>query len=150
MAGTAALHAALVERLEGSVPHVRGALDLGAARREQIPLPAAFVAVVNDVPASTSETAAGAVQVLDTTLAILLIAAAKNDRTGGARTRDSLSALIDDSRARLLGWRPEGCATVLVFQRGRLLELEDGRAIWSDEYRVRRILAAGAVTGAPA
>ena len=59
-----------------------------------------------------------------------------------------LGRLIDASRAALVGWRPEGCVTVLVFRRGRLQELGDGRAIWSDEYHTRRMLAGGKVTGA--
>ena len=124
-------------------------LDPDAADRERR-ANEAVVALGADVPDATAETDAGGVQIITTTVVVLLTVGASNDRAGtDPRTRSPLSALIDRARARLLGWRPAGAASPLILSRGQLLEIENARAVWAEEYHVRRAIAGGKVTGAP-
>lgn len=154
MIGSEALLAAVIARLgSADLPdpvRAEGVLDPDAADRERRAREA-VAALGADVPDATAETDSGGVQIVTTTVVVLLAAAAPNDRAGAdPRTRAPLSALIDRARARLLGWRPDGAASPLTLSRGQLLEVEEARAVWAEEYHVRRVIAGGNVTGAPA
>ena len=158
---------AVIERLGEEDPRLppdlrepveaKGVLDLDAAVQEKR-FYEAVAALGSDVPDAAAETARGAVQIVATTVVVLLRLRTYDDAAGKrSGTRAPLSRLIDRTRIRLLGWRPEcppesgeqweRAASPLTLSRGQLLEIDGASGVWADEYRVLRAIAGGRVTG---
>lgn len=131
--------AAWLEERERTPPFgkVLGALE-AAALKTWPQVPAAIVTpLAEDAPEGVAP-AVGAVQLVESTIAVTVIVAAPNDRTGATR-RDELSALVGGARAMVAGWRPEGARETLQFRRGRLVGLDGGRVEWRDEFSLRHV-----------
>lgn len=115
--------------------------------------PLAAVLPLGEVAGENRAGRAGAVQRVTATIAVAVMIAAPNDPGGRrARYRRELSMLLAASRAALIGWTPvpEGGADIpgrpepLIFERGALAEIEDGRIVWQDLYRCDYWIAGGA------
>lgn len=139
--GSADEAAAWLARRERTPPfgEVLGALE-AAALKTWPKVPAAIVTpLTEDAPEGVAPSV-GAVQLVESTIAVTVIVAAPNDRTGATR-RDELSALVGGARAMVAGWKPAGARETLQFRRGRLVGLDGGRVEWRDEFSLRHVLA---------
>lgn len=156
--------AALPQDLAAALPSelkVYGALDLAAAT-PKLRVPCVVIFPLEDRPARplSPDPDVRVVQEVSTTVAVVAGVAAPND-LGGLKqlAADRLSALLQPVRDALLGWPPDGRFptdppaagedtlspagewtltsgrwTPLVWERGRILRLAEGRAWWQDEY----------------
>ena len=156
--------AALPAELAAALPEglrVYGALDLAAAR-PKLQVPCVVVLPLEDRPEApmSPDPDVKVVQRVTTTVGVVTGVACPND-LGGLKdvAADALSALLEPVRDALLGWSPAGRFptdpppaeeggivpaatwplltgrwTPLVWVRGRLLRLAEGRAWWQDEY----------------
>ena len=150
------LAAALPEKLR-----VYGALDLAAATPKlQVPCIVVFPLEDRPAPPTSPDPDVRVVQRVTTTVAVVVGVAGPND-LGGLKdlAADRLSALLEPVRDALLGWPPAGRFptdppaagedtlqpsgewklssgrwTPLVWERGRMLRLAEGRAWWQDDY----------------
>ncbi len=116
---------------------VLGALEIAGAVKLRPPL-----AVVAPISEAAGETRAGwgaTSQQIILTLGVAVMIAAPNDPGGvRARRKDELSDTLAAVRGALMGWVPPGfLAQPLTYVRGRLLEIEDGRITWQDEWETR-------------
>lgn len=102
--------------------------------------PAIIVFMLGDQASRSAFPRSGAFQRISVTLGLVHIVSCRNDRRRrGEAARDPMSALLQISRGRLNGWRPDGTpntADVMALRQGRLLEVAEGVAIWQDEYDV--------------
>ena len=140
---------------------VYGALDLAAATPKlQVPCVVVFPLEDRPAPPSSPDPDVRVVQLVTTTVAVVTGVACPND-LGGLKgvAADRLSALLEPVRDALLGWSPAGRFptdppavaegtlqqsgawplsagrwTPLVWERGRMLRLAEGRAWWQDDY----------------
>lgn len=158
------IHTDLVlERLGETLPGVRtyGLLDFAAARAK-LQTPCVAVLPVTDAaePNEAPDPDGVVVQRVTPTVTVVIGVSAPNDLGGiKGKARDGLTPLVEASRLALIGWAPGGLFprvvepgqrlderwTSLVFRRGRLLAIEQGRAWWQDEYSTSRRM-----TGRPA
>lgn len=141
---------------------IYGALDL-AAGKSKLRTPCVVVVPMADtrVEVASPDVDVEVVQRMRTTVAAVVGVGAANDLGGTkGRAADDLIAKLALVRESLLGWPPggpfpihpptdpphspaspasewplqQGRPTPLLWDRGRLLTLEDGRAWWQDEY----------------
>lgn len=81
---------------------------------------------------------AGSYQRAQASLGVWHVVKCRNTRTGGPRNIDDVSALAGATRYALQAWLPPGVrrsqGDPLKLRRGSLDRIEDGRAIWLDEY----------------
>ena len=135
---------AVADRLDeaGIYRNVLGALDASALKTWP-KTPAVFVVPLAETVADSLAPRAGAVQRVETTVAIQTLIAAPNDPTG-RKARTELANVLGASRGVLSGWCPEGAAEALTWRRGLLLGLENGRLEWRDEYALVWWIEAGA------
>ena len=159
----------VIERLREAIPlagcRYYGVLDFAAARTKlQAPcfavLPVADTGEPNDAPDPDGPV----FQRVESTVTVVTGVNAPNDLGGLKGTgRDGLSPLVAASRAMLMGWAPGGRFpqhveagaspperwTSLLFRRGRLLAIEQGRAWWQDEYSTYRRMRGHGDTSEP-
>ena len=114
---------------------VLGALDI-AGLRAPPRMPAAFVLPLSESAGENRAPGAGAVQQVTATIGVAIVLAAPGD-PGGTRARDQLTDVLQVTRARLTGWRPGPRYEPLAFRRGQLLEVDEGRVMWQDEFETR-------------
>ena len=151
------IHTDLVlERLGGMLPGIKtyGLLDFAAAR-SKLQTPCVAVLPVTDAAESNEapDPDGPVFQRVTATVSVVVGVSAPNDMGGIKGTaHDALTPLVAASRLALIGWAPGGRFpqlvepgaapperwTSLVFRRGRLLAIEQGRAWWQDEYSTYR------------
>ena len=132
------LIASVIERLlaETTLRQVQGALELAAAIRAQsVATPAAFVVPLTDQPGQDEAFTGQTLQRVRSRLSVVLVVDNKRDATGGAAS-DELERLRCAVRKALLGWAPPGFDSPLTAGPGNLIDLENGRAWWGDEYQI--------------
>ena len=148
----------VVARLREAVPlegcRYYGVLDFASARAKLHAPCFAVLPVADTAEPNLAPDPDGPVfQRVEAVVSVVAGVAAPNDLGGLKGTgRDGLSPLVAASRAMLMGWAPGGRFpshvesgaspaerwTSLVFRRGRLLAIEQGRAWWQDEYSTTR------------
>ena len=111
---------------------VLGALDL-AGLRTPPRMPAAFVLPLSESAGENRAPGVGAVQQMTAVIGVTTVLAAPDD-PGGTRARDRLRETLTATRERLTGWCPGASCEPLAFRRGQLLEVDEGRVMWQDEY----------------
>lgn len=115
---------------------VQGALELAAAIKAQsVATPAAFVVPMTDRPGADETFSGSVLQAVTTTLSIVLVLDNKRDGTGGAAS-DELELLRAVVRKALLGWVPAGFESPLTAGNGQLIDLDNGRVWWGDEFHI--------------
>lgn len=126
-----------VDRLRAElddIPAIEAALQLGDSTPHSTPAVVVFLA--GDDATESVAPEVGALQRVRAILAVVHVIDARNTPRGaGGPAVDPLAALAGRTRGALNGWRPARRDT-LALTRGRLLGIEDGRAIWQDEYAV--------------
>ena len=117
-------------------------LNFGDKSARKTPAMLVYVAGLDAGESLSPQT--GAYQRATMTVVVFHVVAARNSHGGrGAKSINPLEVLLDSSRAALNGWRPQSadgqCAPakqdVMTLRRGRLIDIADGRAYWSDEYQ---------------
>lgn len=123
-------------KAETSLRMVDGALELAAAlKAPSVATPAAFVVPMADRPGADAAFSGSVLQAVETTLSIVLVLDNKRDSTGSA-ANDELERLRGEIRKALLGWAPDGVDSPLTAGRGQLIDLDNGRVWWGDEFRI--------------
>ena len=117
-------------------------LNFGDKSARKMPALVVYVAGLDAGESLSPQT--GAYQRATMTLAVFHVVPARNSRgKRGASGIDPMEELLNCSRAALNGWRPQPAdgqpaparQDVLTLRRGRLIDIADGRAYWSDEYQ---------------
>lgn len=132
------IRAEITKKEESVLPIAMPALQLGDSTPPRLPAALVFLSA-DDATESVAPTA-GAFQRVTATLAVVhVIDAANTKGNRGGATVDPLADLVGRTRAVLNGWRPPDRPVVrdtLALRRGRLIAIEDGRALWQDEYSI--------------
>lgn len=119
-----------------SLRQVQGALELAAAiRAPSVATPSAFVVPMADMPRPDAGFTGSVLQQVASTVSIVLVLDNKRDGTGGAANSD-LERYRNEVRGALLGWAPEGVDSPFTAGAGQLIDLDNGRVWWGDEYRI--------------
>ncbi len=129
---------AVKTRLKAQTPlrMVQGALELAAAlKAPSVATPAAFVVPMADRPGGDQAFSGSTLQAVNTTLAIVLVLDNKRDSTGNA-ANDELEKLRAEVRQALLGWAPDGFDSPLTAGKGQLIDLDNGRVWWGDQFHI--------------
>lgn len=129
---------AVIGRLQAltSLRQVQGALELSAAiKAPSVATPGAFVVPLSDLPRADEGFTGCVQQQVHSTLSIVLVLDNKRDGTGGAASSD-LERYRSEVRTALLGWAPEGMDAPFTAGPGQLIDLDNGRVWWGDEYRI--------------
>jgi hypothetical protein len=117
---------------------VRGAAELSAlVKSGNLPqrMPAAFVLPLG-LRGSQGDAATGITrQALNETIAVVLVAPAIGDETGG-RALPTLAALIDAVVARVVGFSPADAIGVFTLGRGQLLSVNDGVVMYQLDFTI--------------
>lgn len=117
-----------------SLRQVQGALELAAAIKAQsVATPAAFVVPMVDRPQRDECFTGNVQQLVNTTISIVLVLDNKRDSTGAAANPD-LERYRKEVRAALLGWEAEGMDAPFTAGDGNLIDIDNGRVWWGDEY----------------
>lgn len=125
-------------RAQTTLRSVQGAVELAAAlEASALATPAAYVVPMGDRPQADEGMTGGALQLVVSTLAIVLVVDNRRDATGAAAAAD-LEQLRVQVRRALLGWAPEGMDAPITAGRGQLIDLIDGRVWWGDEYHIEQ------------
>lgn len=128
----------VIDRLQPAtgLRQVQGALELAAAlKAPSVATPAAFVVPMGDQPQADEAFSGSVHQQVRTRLAVVLVVDNKRDGTGGAAS-DELELLRTKVRQALLGWGPPGMDSPLTAGTGQLIDMDNGRVWWSDEYLI--------------
>ena len=130
--------ARLRERIdESAAPIVEAALRLGDSDPPRLPAIVVFLAADELTPSAAP--AVGALQRVTATLAVVHIIEARNTRrAAGGEAVDPMAAFAGRTRGAINGWKPREDARqdALQLLRGRLIDIDGGRAVWQDEYTV--------------
>ncbi len=130
----------LIARLqaETELRQVAGAMELAAAlKAPSVATPAAFVVPLADRPAADEAFTGGVLQRVNTTVTVVLALDSKRDATGAA-AGDALQQLRRQVRGALLGWTPEGATAPITAGPGALIDFDNGRLWWGDEYHIEQ------------
>lgn len=126
----------VIDRLKASTSlrQVQGALELAAALKAQsVATPAAFVVPMVDRAKPDEGFTGSVLQLVTSTVAIVLVLDNKRDSTGAAANPD-LERYRQEVRTALLGWVAEGMEAPITAGEGHLIDIDNGRAWWADEY----------------
>ena len=137
----------VIDRLADQIPrdecsHIIPGLNFGDKTTRKTPALIVYVAGLDVGESLTPQT--GAHQRATMTLVVFHVVAAHNPY--GKRGKpgiNPLEILLNQSRAALNGWRPVSAdcqpaparQDVMTLRRGRLIDIANSRAYWSDEYQ---------------
>ena len=123
-------------RAETELRQVQGALELAAAIKAlSVATPGAFVVPLSDLPAQDEAFTGQTLQRVLSKYSVVLVVDNKRDSTGGAAS-DELEQLRQAVRTALLGWMPPGFEAPLTAGPGNLIDLDNGRVWWGDEFQI--------------
>lgn len=121
---------------------VQGLAELAALVRDRaLPnvTPAAYV-VPAGLRGGEGDASAGAfTQMVDEVVSVVLVVKSHGDPTGG-KALATFDALIADCAAALAGWAPANQVGVFRLQRGAMVSLEAGTAIYQLDFAIRQQL----------
>lgn len=129
---------AVIDRLlpATNLRQVQGALELAAAlKAPSVATPAAFVVPMGDQPQPDEAFTGSVCQRVRTKVSIVLVVDNKRDGTGNAAS-DELELLRTKVRKALLGWGPPSMDSQFSAGPGLLIDMDNGRVWWADEYLI--------------
>lgn len=117
------------------VKTLEATLRLGDSTPPQLPA-VTFHLVSDDFTPDPAPQAGGVQRARAVMAAVHVVSARNTPRAAGGDAVDPLEGLLGATQAVLHGWRPYEApsADALALLRGRLLDIDDGRAVWQDEY----------------
>lgn len=132
-----------IERLRSETSlEVKGAAELAAAKADQL-RDTAFVAPLDEAALSQSDTIGAVRQMVRVGVGVTLAVTNRRDRRGEAAVSE-IEGAREDVRRALLGWTPPSASGPAGFRRGRLVQLSERTAWWTDEYECDELVAAAA------
>ncbi len=102
----------------------------GTSRKQNLPL--VTVLALRESAAAPVNRKTGVARVI-TRIGVLVAVAVIND-PGGAKAKASLAAILQDTRARLAGWCPDGARDPLAWREGHLVDQTASYALWQDSF----------------
>ena len=121
-----------------TIKTVKGAAEFEAAKKDRVKN-TVYVMLVDE--SAGDNTLLNAVrQQVTTGVAVVIALTNYRDRRGAAGI-DAIETVRDEVRQALLGWAPDDDSGVMVYRRGRLLDLQEATLWWSDEFEVQQLIS---------